>query len=56
MEMNYNQKINFGRHDWKSYLLRHINFTMAHKNLFYWNENLTSEKLIGGTALEKCLG
>ena len=30
--MSYNQKINFGNHDWKSYLLRHISATIAHKN------------------------
>ena len=31
--MSYYQKINFGKNDQKSYLLRHINMTIAHKNL-----------------------
>ena len=31
--MSYYQKINFGKNDKKSYLLRHINITIAHKNL-----------------------
>ena len=31
--MSYNQKINFSKYDWKSYLLCHINITIAHKNL-----------------------
>ena len=31
--MSYNQKINFGINDWKTYLLRHIHITIAHKNL-----------------------
>ena len=33
MEMSSNQKINFGKYDWKGYLLRLINITIAHKNL-----------------------
>ena len=33
MEMSYNQKINFGKYDGKSYLLRHINIIIAHRNL-----------------------
>ena len=30
--MSYNQKIYFNKYDWKSYLLRHIIITIAHKN------------------------
>ena len=33
MEMSFNQKINFGKYDQKSYLLCHINITITHKNL-----------------------
>ena len=33
MEMSYNQKFNFGKYDQKSYLLRYIHITIAHKNL-----------------------
>ena len=33
MKMSYNHKIDFGKYDLKSYLLRHINITIAHKNL-----------------------
>ena len=33
MEMSYYQKINFHKNDLKSYLLRHINTTIAHKHL-----------------------
>ena len=31
--MSYNQKVKFRKYDLKSYLLRHINITIAHKNL-----------------------
>ena len=31
--MGYNHKINFGKYDWKSYLLSHIKVTIAHTNL-----------------------
>ena len=30
--MSYNHKINFGKYDWKKYLLRHINITIARTN------------------------
>ena len=33
MKMSYNCKMNFGKYDRKSYLLRHINLTIVHKNL-----------------------
>ena len=33
MEMSYDQKINFGKHNSKSYLLHHINIIIAHRNL-----------------------
>ena len=31
--MSCNQNINFDKYNWKSYLLRHINLVIAHKNL-----------------------
>ena len=33
MEISYNRKINFCKYDRKSYVLPHINMTIAHKNL-----------------------
>ena len=33
MEISYNRKINFSKYNWKSYVSRHINITITHKNL-----------------------
>ena len=41
MKMSYNQKINFGKYDWKSYLLRHINIIIAHKNLILLKQDFS---------------
>ena len=39
--MSYNQKINFGKYDWKSYPLRHINIVIAHKNLILLKQDFS---------------
>ena len=42
MEMSYTQKINFGKYDWKSYLLRHIYLTIAHKTLSFLKQEFSN--------------
>ena len=41
MEMSYNRKVNFGKYDWKSYLLRHINIIIAPKNLILLEQDFS---------------